>query len=147
MSIGLLFSSHSDKAHQDASQALLHTKLHQEKLQQGKTFPSPCCSIHFLISVTGSLFVRKSIKVNFGIFSSHSYTDIRSPTSLISAPKNNNEPCLYLIAKWTQISSFAINIHHKHLYESLTSQAIYKNTSCGVVSVAAIILYCGWGVY
>ena len=56
VSIGLLFSSHSDKAHQDASQALLHTKLHQEKLQQGKTFPCPCYSIHFIISVLQEVY-------------------------------------------------------------------------------------------
>ena len=58
--------------HKDASQPLLHAKLHQEKLQQGKT----SCSIHFIISVTGSLYVSKKIMENVCIFSTHSYTDI-----------------------------------------------------------------------
>ena len=53
------------------------------------------------------------------------YTDIFESRQAFYTPENNNKPCLYLIAKWTQISSFAINIHHKHLYESLTSQATY----------------------
>ena len=58
-------------------------------------------------------------------FSQHILILIFEARQAFYTPENNNKPCLYLIAKWTQISSFAINIHHKHLYESLTSQATY----------------------